>query len=1444
MEDNDEFGDLYTDVLRPLTTSFQSQPQPQQQPPPALPPLHLQRQSAELPRTAATSYQGRPIDLNVNRDGDDDEDSFFRAPNSISNHQNATVGSSQPGFGSRPDQRNFDLNRDLGLEAGNSEGLVGVESGSEARVLETKDGNVKVPQRVYESSGLMDEADIDVTVEEMEEKDDDFVVKGENLGDKTKTRGNFLGGSANVENFGVGEKGNKIGEMGLDPMIPGLSIPGVSGGVDNRANANYDDDWDSDSEDDLQIVLNDSNHGPIGMEQMEGGGIGGEEDDEDDEDGEQLVIVVDNDDPSHHQQMIMEEQEWGGEEVGPDGEKKELGDVVKVGGGGGAVVAPKIGYSNHGYHHPFHSQFKYLRPGALPMPGAASMGPGGTPGQVRPPVSMVPVAGRGRGDWRPTVIKGSPAMQKGLHPGYGMPIWGGGASGRGLEFTLPSYKTIFEVDINGFEEKPWRLVGVDITDFFNFDLNEESWKDYCKQLEQLRLETTMQSQIRVYESGRTEQEYDPDLPPELAAAAGLQDILSESAKLGKADAAQNDLARGSALARPPLPTGRAIQVETGYGERLPSIDTRKPRISDLDVIIEIVCQDSSDGDTNPEKEMAKQGDNDPARDDPRDVVELEDFPNEDAKEFDRLPHAYSSSKKEVMGERKPFPNSVCSDMADVNGNFPLTSEAPSGYHPDAREATPVYPGRSFSVSHEERQTKGRARDRSPIIANKESRIEEQLTDNKESSVESLDGRHSPLASPRVVGVAAEQNVEPKDAMNNEIDTTQRGSDMNKEELALNSTPKSDTLTDETGNHAFEKQRVSSQAEQPLPQEIDEGEDSRAARSSENSKARSESSNDWKLRDNIEEEEVQGARSIRMGNLKRSIGGDEDNVRRKLHDERQENERHRTSGKGREDLYYHKGLDPYAVHHSRGKSESIDLQKDIDSTEGARQQREDLHGRRTRAEVTRKREHRDETGSRHRSKVQEIERNEKDEHHHLRKQLENGSWRGNYGKDIGSRHTDKDDNLKSRNENIADLHNKRRKEEAHLRREYAEKEEMLHALRENSSRRKRERDEVSDQRRRDDQVRTRDDDQHSVRYKEEGTFQRERGERQREREEWHKLKQLNEYIVSKKEKGEVRVGMRGGQAAEEKMWGSQSRGKDDHRRSDRDYHSKEAGWQNELLSRRDRPDNESLSQHRGRENLHAHGNQLNNDQRRTRLERASTGNDAAANADNDKVQERKHKEIPRKAKESDGVDCNSLALSKKNQDGISGQISEMVRFKGRVELGNTEYEVHLNNLPSRKHREEASTDDDLSESRRGRSKLERWTSHKERDFSTSTKASSSMKIKKTEAHGSSRPSVGSKLHDEASKLVEDKQHASGNEKDVARLEINNTDKKPIEDRHLDTVEKLKKRSERFKLPMPSEKEATAIKKMENEPLPSSQSENCGDFEIKAERPARKRRWTGN
>lgn len=84
---------------------------------------------------------------------------------------------------------------------------------------------------------------------------------------------------------------------------------------------------------------------------------------------------------------------------------------------------------------------QYVRPGAAPIPGPTTVGSGVAPGQVRPLINMGPIAGRGRGDWRPTGLKNAPPMQRGFP---GMPGPGNNTAGRGfgvgLEFTLPSHK--------------------------------------------------------------------------------------------------------------------------------------------------------------------------------------------------------------------------------------------------------------------------------------------------------------------------------------------------------------------------------------------------------------------------------------------------------------------------------------------------------------------------------------------------------------------------------------------------------------------------------------------------------------------------------------------------------------------------------------------------------------------------------------------------------------------------------------------------------------------------------------------------------------------------------------------------------------------------------------------------------------------------------------------
>lgn len=80
-------------------------------------------------------------------------------------------------------------------------------------------------------------------------------------------------------------------------------------------------------------------------------------------------------------------------------------------------------------------------------------------------------------------------------------------------------KSIFELDIDSMDEKPWRKPGIDMTDYFNYGFNEDSWRQYCEKQSQMRLEQSMQSKIKVYESSRGDKESGgkQELPPELQA---------------------------------------------------------------------------------------------------------------------------------------------------------------------------------------------------------------------------------------------------------------------------------------------------------------------------------------------------------------------------------------------------------------------------------------------------------------------------------------------------------------------------------------------------------------------------------------------------------------------------------------------------------------------------------------------------------------------------------------------------------------------------------------------------------------------------------------------------------------------------------------------------------------------------------------------------------------
>ncbi|KAG2535584.1 FIP1[V]-like protein [Panicum virgatum] len=1175
--------------------------------------------------------------------------------------------------------------------------------------------------------------------------------------------------------------GGGVGDSG--PAIPGLSSSAAAGAAGSE-------DWDSDSEeDDIQIVLNETD-GRRGLGEDEG----------DDEDGEDLVIVADG---PHI--PGMEEQDWGEDPAaaGTEGERKDGGEPGK------AVAAPggRIGYSGGGpgFHPQHHSMFKYVRPGA---PGASIGGAPGGAGQFRPPGPSGPFSGRGRGDWRPA---GGRGMNKNFHSGYGISPWGGSGRGfgGGLDFTLPPHKTIFDIDVDtAFEEKPWKYPGADISDFFNFGLDEEKWKDFCKQLDQLRIESTMQSRIRVYESGRSEQDYDPDLPPELAAATGHPDISVDNRN--KTDNGHTDFSaqgRGPANIRTPVMTGRPIQVEMLYSDRIPSADSRPHRMRDSDSVIEIVCQgrDSVDDDTVDQNEKNSQESNKGAHD----VEEDKPYPS------NMTNNSGHNSNLGIKTEHKrQLPVSSESDMLSTDVNAPSPSSKTRGSPRGARSL------------------KGRSLGQKSI---QEIESSNEVIPRQSSSKRCHDSRReNPIEDPETKGdsegsLVAAADVADKLSTEDHLDDDDDDDD-DDDRLALvdsvegdgddaTSDPPSDTNEDDNLGHSGKKQKPVSMVEQPAGHNYSEPDE---LRTSENSKGRSGSSKDQQKRLESGEEVLQDRHSRKVNDVRRHHDVEERNLHRKgefSRDGKPDVERSHLPPRGRED-----------IHQSYANRDRVDIRSRsydrVRETEIWPRREDTVHSRRGKEEDLRL-EYNAEVGARHRNKVRPTDRNDRDEDLHSRKRLDDSDWRG-------SRQRERGDIVLNRRDSLDDSHIKRNKDDENLRRMKPENEDVHGCrARDDNNRRKRERDDGVDHKRRDDSGRMREkaDDRHHAKHKDDSWRQREREDRQRPKHE----------NASTLQREEGRGTGRGSRVMDDKLV-SGGRKKDELRSSVLSKETQERTRQNEP-SRRGQGAEENSMQNKGRSDGHPRDDNSNSE-RNSRQEKQNN-NRLPGSSDARHVGRDRHRESARKGRSSEPGEHDLHRSSKRRREDHESHRTGKVEAKEANEQENSRGHAAAskksqnpqpdNSLVNQVEEEAISDDENNEDSRRGRSKLERWTSHKEIEYSNIDDDS-------TQTFSDIKADVQAPTTDELGKS--EVSAAVGNSDIKSSVDTGQTSDKITEgrDRHLDTVERLKRRSERFKLPMPGEKDAPQSKKVDNEvQLPQNESA-AADMEVKPERPARKRRWT--
>ncbi|KAK9451443.1 Fip1 motif-domain-containing protein [Limtongia smithiae] len=100
-----------------------------------------------------------------------------------------------------------------------------------------------------------------------------------------------------------------------------------------------------------------------------------------------------------------------------------------------------------------------------------------------------------------------------------------------------------QMDLDSFEDKPWRKPGADITDYFNFGFDEFSWTTYCLRQDKLRdeydsakLTAHMMQQMQQIQQMQMQSPYMPQPPSDFFGSAYPQQQASAYGQSGATSA--------------------------------------------------------------------------------------------------------------------------------------------------------------------------------------------------------------------------------------------------------------------------------------------------------------------------------------------------------------------------------------------------------------------------------------------------------------------------------------------------------------------------------------------------------------------------------------------------------------------------------------------------------------------------------------------------------------------------------------------------------------------------------------------------------------------------------------------------------------------------------------------------------------------------------------------
>lgn len=80
--------------------------------------------------------------------------------------------------------------------------------------------------------------------------------------------------------------------------------------------------------------------------------------------------------------------------------------------------------------------------------------------------------------------------------------------------------SVFENEIDSLEEKPWREKGAELSDYFNYGFTEDTWREYCRRQQMMRLYSQSLMPIRTLDSGGSLHNNNLDYEPSRKVARG------------------------------------------------------------------------------------------------------------------------------------------------------------------------------------------------------------------------------------------------------------------------------------------------------------------------------------------------------------------------------------------------------------------------------------------------------------------------------------------------------------------------------------------------------------------------------------------------------------------------------------------------------------------------------------------------------------------------------------------------------------------------------------------------------------------------------------------------------------------------------------------------------------------------------------------------------------